>query len=86
MLAEKATLYFGREQWITSVEKINLFSQLSGQLRVQAGKYESESERWSNQPLVLNYQIDLKSKQADLDLNWAGELLALLIPLFIYKA
>lgn len=71
-LAKKAALYFGRDKWISSVEKINLFSQLSGQLTLQSGKYESKSESWQNQPLVLNYQIDLKNKQADLDLNWAG--------------
>tara|TARA_R110001583_G_scaffold7720_5_gene37897 strand:- start:3688 stop:4899 length:1212 start_codon:yes stop_codon:yes gene_type:complete len=71
-MAQKAASYFGRADWITSVETINLLSQLTGQLTVIAGKYESESESMQSKPLVLDYQVDLKNKKADLVLNWAG--------------
>lgn len=72
IMAKKIETYFGTTQWITSVEKINLFSQLSGQLTVAAGKYKSESEAVTSEPLVINYQVDLKNENADLTLNWAG--------------
>jgi uncharacterized protein YdgA (DUF945 family) len=71
-MSTKAESYFGRDDWISSVEKINLFSQLTGQLTVVAGKYKSDSETLMSEPLVLNYQVDLKNKNVDLEINLAG--------------
>lgn len=71
-LTEKAHRYFSTSQWITSEEKINLFSQLTGRLKIVAGRYESETESLSTEPLLLDYNIDLKNKKGDLTLHWAG--------------
>lgn len=72
ILAKKAELYFGTEKWLTSEEKINLFSQLSGVLSLASGKYEGESESLTTEPLLLSYQVDLKDRSADVQLDWAG--------------
>lgn len=71
-MADRAFAYFGTQQWITSTEKINLFSQLTGQLNVVAGQYKSESESFSSEPAFLDYQFDLKSKTGKVNLDWAG--------------
>lgn len=71
-MAKKAKSYFVKSQWISSIERINIFSQLSGQLTVAAGKYEGEKETLTSEPVVVDYQIDLKNQTADFKLNWAG--------------
>lgn len=71
-LAQKAEHYFGTPQWIISEEKISLFSKLTGKLMILAGSYESESESWSTEPLLLDYEMDLKQKSGDFNLSWAG--------------
>ncbi|PKG40683.1 DUF945 family protein [Psychromonas sp. Urea-02u-13] len=71
-LAKKVETYFGTTQWITSTEKINLFAQLTGQLRIVAGEYKSDLETLNSEPVMIDYQVDLKNKSADVTLNWAG--------------
>lgn len=71
-MAKKAESYFGKTHWITSTEKIDLFSQLTGQLTIAGGKYENESETLSSEPFVLDYQVDLETKNTDFILKWAG--------------
>lgn len=44
ILAKRAETYFGTPNWLNSVEKINIFSQLNGQLTTTSGKYESDTE------------------------------------------
>jgi uncharacterized protein YdgA (DUF945 family) len=70
--AKKAERYFGSPNWLTSEEKIDLFSQLTGLLTVASGKYVSESESLMTESLLFTYQIDLKNKSADMQLYWAG--------------
>jgi hypothetical protein len=71
-MVKKTESYFGTTQWLTSVEKINLFSQLTGQLSIAAGNYKSESQAVTSEPIVIDYQVDLKNKKASFTLNWAG--------------
>jgi len=71
-LADRAESYFGSPNWLRSEEKINLFSQLTGQLSIASGKYEGESEVLSSGPIKINYQVDLKNKSAKFDFDWVG--------------
>lgn len=68
-LAKRAEAYFGSPDWLSSEEKINLFSTLSGQVNIAAGKYENKNEFFSSSPLQINYQVDLKNKNAKLQLS-----------------
>ncbi|GLS90700.1 hypothetical protein GCM10007916_17670 [Psychromonas marina] len=71
-LAKRAENYFGTPYWLNSVEKINIFSQLTGQLTILSGKYESDSEVFISEPLQLNYHVDLDTQIGELRLDWAG--------------
>jgi len=72
ILAKRAETYFGTPNWLNSVEKINIFSQLNGQLTTTSGKYESETETFISEPLQVNYQVDLNTQGGELQINWAG--------------
>ncbi len=72
ILAKKAEKYFGTPNWLFSEEKINIFSQLTGRLTAPSGEYVNELENLRTAPLLLSYQIDLKNKNADMQLDWAG--------------
>lgn len=71
-LANRAESYFGTPNWLRSEEKVNLFSQLTGQLNIASGKYESENEVLSSGPVAINYQVDLNNKSAKFNLDWVG--------------
>lgn len=71
-LRKRAESYFGTAHWISSEERINLFSQLTGQLTIAAGQYKSEYETLTTHPVVLNYDIDLQEKNGDFNLYWEG--------------
>ncbi|MCP5078716.1 MAG: YdgA family protein [Psychromonas sp.] len=71
-LNKKAESYFSTTQWITSEERINLFSELTGELTIVAGSYKSDNESLSTKPVMVDYQVDLKTKKGYFNLNWAG--------------
>ena len=72
VMAKKTESYFGTAQWITSTETINLFSQLTGKLRIVAGQYENESEAITSEAFALDYKIDLKDNHANFNVDWPG--------------
>jgi len=71
-LSKKAENYFSTTQWISSEEKINLFSELTGELTIVAGRYEGDNESLSTKPIRVNYQLDLKTKNGNFNIDWAG--------------
>jgi len=71
-LAESAKKYFNTTSWLISEERIDIFSRLTGELKIVAGRYETASESLLSEPVQLNYQIDLKSSDTMMQLDWAG--------------
>jgi len=72
VLAERAQKYFNTTNWLITEEKIDLFSNLTGMLTVASGKYESDSEKFITEPLLLSYQINLNNESGAMQLDWAG--------------
>ena len=71
-LSQKAEVYFGTPDWLSSQEEVDLFSQVNGALTVVSGQYKSESETLATEPLLFSYQIDIKNESADVQLDWDG--------------
>jgi len=72
LLSERAEKYFNTTKWLTSEERLDLFSQLTGVLTIAPGGYESGSEKIISEPLLLSYQIDLDDNSGAMQVDWAG--------------
>lgn len=64
--------FFQTKDWLTSQEEVNLFGNVSGQVQLVAGMFESESERLNILPLEVLYQYNLSEKKGTLEVDWAG--------------
>ncbi|PKF61532.1 hypothetical protein CW745_09345 [Psychromonas sp. psych-6C06] len=71
-LATSAKAYFGRDDWISSQESIDLFSQLTGKLVIAAGNHKSDSEYLSTKPVSIHYEMDLDSLRGNFQITWEG--------------
>lgn len=71
-LRQRTESYFGMKKWISSEERIDLFSQLTGKMTIVEGGYQRENETLVTQPVILDYEIDLKDIQGDFGLYWGG--------------
>lgn len=71
-LQTKVQDYFSSENWISSVEEMNLFGQLSGQLKVLPGRYENAHEQFSTKALQLDYHLDLHDYSGKIKAEWQG--------------
>jgi|GEM_PF-2320259 len=71
-LSKKIQTYFASENWISSTEEINLFGQLTGQLKLLPGSYHKDNEQFATKALQLDYQVDLQDYSGSADLNWQG--------------
>lgn len=69
---KKVQDYFSSENWISSVEEMNLLGKLSGQLKILPGRYENTHELISTKALLVDYQLDLQNYSGSVQVSWHG--------------
>jgi hypothetical protein len=71
-LRQKMQGYFDSDNWIRSTESINLFGQLTGQLQLLPGSYDSTEEKFSTKRLQVSYRVNLKDYSGTFNIDWDG--------------
>jgi len=69
-IAKNVSAYFGRDDWFSSREEVNLFGQVSGELSIVAGEYKSSTETLKTSPLAISYKLNINDMAGEAQLIW----------------